>query len=228
MNPPGGVWSDDHPSGTSGNPILQDNHPGRCDVFYYANSVSFVSSVVITILLVNKESFEHGIESYALRVCLVVGLLGLLIAYAEAAEIGTNPSFSSSLMRGFLILRRLSEKLLLNHRKFQTRYKTFFCFNAISFMTSIVVIMLLLSKSVRKKEVQLEVLHLIMILDLLSLMTAFAAGSWRKFWTSVYVFALVAAVLIYLVTVIIVSRQIEKCLRKWKIRGFCSRHPDRI
>ena len=57
------------------------------------------------------------------------------------------------------------------------RYKIFFCFNAISFMTSIVVILLLLSKSIRKKAVPLEVLLLIMILDLLSLMTAFAAGS---------------------------------------------------
>ncbi|KAF8657384.1 hypothetical protein HU200_060156 [Digitaria exilis] len=36
------------------------------------------------------------------------------------------------------------------------RYKTFFCFNAISFMASIVVIMLLLSKSIRKKAVPLE------------------------------------------------------------------------
>jgi hypothetical protein len=81
-------------------------------------------------------------------------------------------------------------------------------------MASIVVIMLLLSKFVRKKEVQLEVLLLIMILDLLTLMTAFAAGSCRKFWTSVYVFALVAAVMIYLVIVVILSRQIEKIPEK--------------
>lgn len=86
INPPGGVWSDDSDvSGTPGNPILQDNNQGRYDVFYYSNSVSFVSSVVITILLVNKESFEHGVKSYALRLCLVLGLLGLLIAYAAGS-----------------------------------------------------------------------------------------------------------------------------------------------
>ena len=78
MNPPGGVWSDDEAvSGKPGDPILQHNNFKRYDVFYYSNSLSFVASVVITILLVNKESCEHGIKSYALRVCLVVGLVSL-------------------------------------------------------------------------------------------------------------------------------------------------------
>nr|CAB3467850.1 unnamed protein product [Digitaria exilis] len=65
MNPPGGVWSDDMIK--PGDPILQQNNVKRYDVFYYSNSLSFVSSVVITILLVNKESCDHGIKSYALR-----------------------------------------------------------------------------------------------------------------------------------------------------------------
>jgi hypothetical protein len=92
-------------------------------------------------------------------------------------------------------------------------------------MASIVVIMLLLSKSIRKKVVPLKVLLLIMILDLLSLMTAFAAGSCRKLSTSVYVFVLVAGVVIYLVVLIVLSRAIKKYLRKWKISGiFCSRY----
>uniref|UniRef100_A0A0A9HW54 PGG domain-containing protein n=1 Tax=Arundo donax TaxID=35708 RepID=A0A0A9HW54_ARUDO len=113
----------------------------------------------------------------------------------------------------------------INHR----RYKTFFCFNSISFMASIVVIMLLLSKSVRKKDVRLEVLLLIMILDLLALMTSFAAGSTRKFRTSVYVFVLVAGVVIYLVIVIVLSRSIEKYLRRWKRSGlFCSGRPELV
>jgi hypothetical protein len=87
INPPGGVWSDDSDvSDTPGNPILQDNNQVRYDVFYYSNSVSFMSSVVITILLVNKESFEHGVKSYALRLYLVLGLLDLLIAYAAGIK----------------------------------------------------------------------------------------------------------------------------------------------
>ncbi|KAL6596691.1 hypothetical protein ACP70R_047334 [Stipagrostis hirtigluma subsp. patula] len=313
MNPPGGVWSDD--SSTPGNPILQDNHPGRYDVFYYSNSVSFVSSVVVTILLVNKESFEHGIKSYALRVCLVVGLLGLLIAYAAGSCRNWKESIFLVIIAMAVLISLLIQVLLSSmhdtlgrpldqvmeslsrwvyrsekipqkttskspetsdceekkerkrHKYLmliailaasvtyqaglnppggfwsddkghvagnpllrdinRQRYKTFFCFNAISFMASIVVIMLLLSNSVRKKDVPLEVLLLVMILDLLALMTAFAAGSCRKFTTSVYVFVLVAGVVIYLVTVIALSRSIEKYLKRWKRSGlFCSRHPE--
>ena len=59
----------------------------------------------------------------------------------------------------------------------------------------------------------LEVLHLIMILDLLALMAAFAAGSCRKFRTSVYVYALVLGVVVYLVIVVLLSSGIAKCLR---------------
>ncbi|XP_044970141.1 uncharacterized protein LOC123430341 [Hordeum vulgare subsp. vulgare] len=276
MSPPGGVWSDDKEvSGTPGNPVLQHNHSKRYDVFYYSNSATFMSSVVITILLLNKKSCENGIKSYALRVCLVVGLVGLLIAYAAGSCRRSKESIYliiivaavlKSLVIQVLILssthdtvggpwskcmERLLKRLLRlkdrgqqtvpdqqgslehdekNERKrhkylmllavlvasitYQTglnppgglwyddpnhvagnpilhdihpwRYRTFFIFNGISFMASIVVIMFLLEKSVRKKVVTLEVLHLIMILDLLALMTAFAAGSCRKFRTSMY------------------------------------------
>ncbi|KAG8076057.1 hypothetical protein GUJ93_ZPchr0006g42541 [Zizania palustris] len=270
MNPPGGFWSDNKDvSGKPGNPILQDAHSKRYDVFYYSNSISFVSSVVITILLVNKESCEHGIKSYALRVCLVAGLLGLLIAYVAGCCRNRKQSiyliiiavavlislviqvllFSSSMhntlarllsrfmeylesclfsakkdtqgntpkspetsdpdekepkkRHKYLMLLAIlaasityqaglnppggswSETESLDHHLAGNpilhdinarRYKTFFCFNSFSFMASIVVIMLLLIKSVRKKDVPLEVLNLIMTLDLMSLMTAFAAG----------------------------------------------------
>jgi hypothetical protein len=223
-----------------------------------------VSSVVITILLVNKESCEHGIKSYALRMCLVLGLLGLLIAYAAgscrnkrqsifliAAAVavlislviqvllssmhdtlrrpltqlmkymqqlvewlqshvfraqdvrrGNTPDSSeNSNCKGKDVRKRHKYLLLIatlaasityqaglnppgglwsdddnghldgdpllhdtNHR----RYKTFFCFNAISFMISIAVIMLLLSKSVRKKDGLLEVLLWVIVLDMVS------------------------------------------------------------
>ncbi|TKW21023.1 hypothetical protein SEVIR_4G189200v4 [Setaria viridis] len=326
INPPGGVWSDDKDvSGKPGNPILQDNHRRRYDVFYYSNSVSFVSSVAIIILLVNKESCEHGIKSYALRVCLVVGLIGLLIAYAAGSCRNRKQSIFVTVIAVAVLISLVIQVLLssmyetlqrplaklmdrlqklveylqswvfctgkdrreispsesqetkdsdeqkkrkrhkylmliatlaasityqaglnppggfwsdddshfagnpllldINH----LRYMTFFFFNAISFMASIVVIMLLLSKSIRKKAVPLEVLLLIMILDLLSLMAAFAAGSCRKLSTSVYVFVLVAGVAIYLVVLIVLSRAIKKYPRKWKTKGlFCSRHTSRV
>uniref|UniRef100_A0ACD5ZU33 Uncharacterized protein n=1 Tax=Avena sativa TaxID=4498 RepID=A0ACD5ZU33_AVESA len=308
MNPPGGVWSDDKDvTGTPGNPILQDTHPKRYDVFYYSNSVSFVSSVVVTILLVNKESFEHGIKSYALRVCLVVGLLGLLIAYVAGSCRNTKQAIHLSIIAmavlvslliqvllslaigkplgrfiGFLqsllfsstddgqntatsgstevsdrekIVRKRHKYLMLLailaasiayqaglnppggfwsddeghvagnpvlHDINHLRYKIFFCFNSFAFMASIVVIMLLLSKSARKKDVPLEVLHLIMILDLLALMTAFAAGSCRHLRTSVYVYGLVAGFVVYLVLVIVLLSGIAKYLKKLERSGLFS------
>lgn len=308
MNPPGGVWSDDKDvTGIPGNPILQDTHPKRYDVFYYSNSVSFVSSVVVTILLVNKESCEHGIRSYALRVCLVVGLLGLLVAYVAGSCRNTKQAIYLSIIAmsvlvslmiqvvlsstlgkplaeyigGFLecllppedagqatinsetpevsddekIVRKRHKYLMflatlaasiayqaglsppggfwsddeehvagnpvlrdINH----LRYKIFFCFNSFAFMASIVVIMLLLSKSVRKKDVPLKVLHLIMILDLLALMTAFAAGSCRHLRTSVYVCALAIASVGYLVLLIVSLSAVTKYLKLRRSSGVFS------
>ncbi|TVU11491.1 hypothetical protein EJB05_45079, partial [Eragrostis curvula] len=316
--PPGDVWSDDEGiSGKPGNPVLQDSHRKRYDVFYYSNSLSFVSSVVITILLVNKESCDNGIKSYALRVCLMMGLLGLLIAYAAGScrnlrqsifliaiavavlislviqvllssmhdtirrplaqlmgylqklvdflqrhvfrtvvrrETTSEPSEISNCIeknvrkrhKYLMFIATLAASVTyqaglnppgglwsdddkghldgdpilhdINHR----RYMTFFCFNAISFMISIIVIMLLLSKSVRKKDGLLEVLLWITVIDLLSLITAFAAGSCRKLSTSFYIFLLVAGVVIYLVLFIVLSRAIAKYLIS------NSRHPEPV
>ncbi|KAM0917687.1 hypothetical protein ACQ4PT_009157 [Festuca glaucescens] len=313
MNPPGGVWSDDKDvTGRPGNPILQDTHRKRYDVFYYSNSVSFVSSVVVTILLVNKESCEHGIKSYALRVCLVVGLLGLLIAYVAGScrnikqaiylfiiamavlfslfiqvllsstlgeplaqfiaflqsflfrrDVGQNITTSESpeasdcekivrkrhkyLMLLAILAASIAYQAALNppgglwsddeghvagnpvlHDINHQRYKIFFCFNSFAFMASIVIIMLLLSKSVRKKDVPLEVLLLIMILDLLALMTAFAAGSCRHLRTSVYVYGLVVGALVYLVLLVVLLSGIAKYLKQRHRSGLCSwGRPDR-
>ncbi|XBH99117.1 hypothetical protein VPH35_128532 [Triticum aestivum] len=316
MNPPGGVWSDDKDAtGTPGNPILQDTHPKRYDVFYYSNSVSFVSSVVVTILLVNKESCEYGIKSYALRVCLVAGLLGLLIAYVAGSCRNIKQSIYLSIIAMAVLVSLLIQVLLssmhgtlgrplakclvflhdllfhaegervithmrpvasvveekkvrkrhkylmllailaasiayqaglnlpggfwsddeghvpgnpvlrdINHR----RYKIFFWFNSFAFMASIVVIMLLLSKSIRK-AVPLGVLHLIMILDMLALMTAFAVGSCRKLRTSVYVYALVGGVVVILLLLIIVTSAIAKYRKPREGNGINSpRHPEPV
>ncbi|KAI4975567.1 hypothetical protein ZWY2020_049174 [Hordeum vulgare] len=317
LNPPGGIWPDENSKGgTPGNPVLQDSHPDRYDVFYYSNAVSFVSSVAVIILLVNRESCEDGIKSYAIRVCLVAGLLGLLVAYSAGTCRKARPviyliviasAVLTCLVIQFLILsstqdaldgpltwlrkwlRKIlhvesdsetpldssdeekkesnsqgsgphtSEKKEKKRQKYLMllsvlaasiayqaglnppggfwpddtpggykagnpvlkdihlwRYMVFFVFNSISFMSSIAVVMLLLSKSVRQRKVPLQALHFIMILDLLALMTAYAAGSCRKFRTSIFILVVVCCVLVYLVVVIILSSGIARWLKKQK------------
>ncbi|XP_047064179.1 uncharacterized protein LOC124671547 [Lolium rigidum] len=319
LNPPGGIWPDEHSKGgRPGNPVLQDSHPRRYDVFYYSNSVSFVSSVAVIILLVNRESCEHGIKSYALRVCLIAGLLGLLVAYSAgscrkvksviyliviaaavliclAVQFLVLSSTQGALEGPLTWLRTWLRKIFhlktdsgvpldsseesnkknnapgsapqINDKKERKRqkylmllailaasiayqaglnppggfwpddtssgykagnpvlkdinyrrYLVFFVFNSISFMSSIAVVLLLLSKSVRKKKVPLQALHVIMILDLLALMTAYAAGSCRKFRTSIFVLVVVCCVVVYLLVVIILSSGIAKWLKKKKGR----------
>ncbi|KAJ1259041.1 hypothetical protein BS78_10G122900 [Paspalum vaginatum] len=339
MNPPGGVWSDDKGvNGKPGYPILQHTNLKRYDVFYY-NSVSFVSSVAITILLVNKVSCERGIKCYALRVCSVVGLVGLLIAYAAGSSRKAKQSIYLTIIAAAVLFSVPVQVFLLSstdstlggrfcmcmksllewafgapergqehtsekqessgHRvkkprkrhkylvllailaasiTYQAglnppggfwsdddaghtdaashpvlnppadswwsikghvagnpiladihprRYRTFFWLNSISFMGSIVVIMYMLNTSIWKMDVPLEVLQLIMILDLLALVTAFAAGSCRKLRTSVYVYGLVVAVVIYLVIVILLSKSIAGFLKPGEGSGSSSRrHPD--
>uniref|UniRef100_A0A453RDB6 PGG domain-containing protein n=1 Tax=Aegilops tauschii subsp. strangulata TaxID=200361 RepID=A0A453RDB6_AEGTS len=314
LNPPGGIWPDENSKGGKpGNPVLQDSHPERYNVFYYSNAVSFASSVAVIILLVNRESCEDGIKSYAIRVCLVAGLLGLLIAYSAGTCRKARPviyliviasAALTCLVIQVLVLQdaldgpltwlrgRLREILhlepdsetplessdeenkernaqgsgpLISEKKEKKRqkylmllsvlaasiayqaglnppggfwpddtpkngykagnpvlkdinswrYMVFYVFNSISFMSSIAVVMLLLSKSVRQK-VPLQALHFIMILDLLALMTAYAAGSCRKFRTSIFILVVVCCVLVYLLFIIILSSRIARWLKKQK------------
>ncbi|KAM3209408.1 hypothetical protein ACQJBY_063853 [Aegilops geniculata] len=315
LNPPGGIWPDENSkSGKPGNPILQDSHPERYNVFYYSNAVSFASSVAVIILLVNRESCEDGIKSYAIRVCLVAGLLGLLIAYSAGTCRKARPVIyliviASAALTCLVIqvlvlqdaldgpltwlrgrLRKIlhlepdsetplessdeenkeinaqgsgtliSEKTEKKRQKYlmllsvlaasiayqaglnppggfwpddtpkhgykagnpvlkdihSWRYMIFYVFNSISFMSSIAVVMLLLSKSVRQKKVPLQALHFIMILDLSALMTAYAAGSCRKFRTSIFILVVVCCVLVYLLFIIILSSRIARWLKKQK------------
>ncbi|XBH99107.1 hypothetical protein VPH35_128526 [Triticum aestivum] len=315
LNPPGGIWPDENSKGGKpGNPVLQDSHPERYDVFYYSNAISFASSVAVIILLVNRESCEDGIKSYAIRVCLVAGLLGLLIAYSAGTCRKARPVIyliviASAALTCLVIqvlvlqdaldgpltrlrgrLRKIlhlepdsetplessdeenkernaqgsgtliSDKTEKKRQKYlmllsvlaasiayqaglnppggfwpddtpkngykagnpvlkdinSWRYMVFYVFNSISFMSSIAVVMLLLSKSVRQKKVPLQALHFIMILDLSALMTAYAAGSCRKFRTSIFILVVVCCVLVYLLFIIILSSGIARWLKKQK------------
>ncbi|RLM69399.1 hypothetical protein C2845_PM17G04150 [Panicum miliaceum] len=89
------------------------------------------------------------------------------------------------------------------HDNRRPRYLAFFYSNSTSFMASIVVILLLLvPKKIFEDKTELGrwlvVMNATIVLDLLGLLGAYAAGSSRGWKTSVYVFVLVIAVAAYM------------------------------
>ncbi|XBI87890.1 hypothetical protein VPH35_025912 [Triticum aestivum] len=88
LTPPGGFWSaDDEQLGhRAGYPVLLDNYPRRYKAFFYCNAVSFMSSVALILLLVNRKLYRPGIRCYALHVCMAVGMFALMGAYASGSS----------------------------------------------------------------------------------------------------------------------------------------------
>ncbi|KAL5223667.1 hypothetical protein ABZP36_010306 [Zizania latifolia] len=88
LTPPGGFWSDDDDDTKHkpGFPVLLDKHPSRYNAFFYCNAASFMASMALIILLVNPNLYRPGIRCYALYVCMVAGMFGLMGAYAAGSS----------------------------------------------------------------------------------------------------------------------------------------------
>jgi hypothetical protein len=87
MNPPGGFWQESKPGGhVAGDPVLKDNYRRRYLVFFYCNATAFVASLAVIMLLVNRKLSARGIRSLALRVCVILDLVGLLGAFAAGSS----------------------------------------------------------------------------------------------------------------------------------------------
>ncbi|KAF7091744.1 hypothetical protein CFC21_094301 [Triticum aestivum] len=86
LTPPGGfLLQDDELGHRAGDPVLLYNYPGRYNAFFYSNSVSFMLSIALIILLVNPNLYRPAIRSNALSVCTAVGLFCLMGAYAAGS-----------------------------------------------------------------------------------------------------------------------------------------------
>jgi Ca2+/Na+ antiporter len=274
LTPPGGFRLQDDKSGHhAGDPVLLYNFPRRYHAFFYSNSVSFMLSIALIILLVNPHVYKPAIRTHALSVCTVVGLVALVGAYAAGSTQHLKTSiyiialvalvlcFAVALLIGFLRKKgtvnpgqkiekteKTYEKrkkhakrkylMLLGvlvasvtyqagltppggtwqsnggqhvagdpvmHDNRRVRYLAFFYSNSASFAASIVVITLLLPKSMQKNNEWLGALNTMIMLDLLGLLGAYAAGTGRGWKTSVYVVALVFAVLVYIAVHVMVS-----------------------
>ena len=94
LTPPGVLWEDDDKFGhhRAGFPVLQDKYPRRYKAFFYCNAASFMASVALIILLLNKNMYKPGIRCYALYVCMVAGMFGLIGAYAAGSSLHLRTS----------------------------------------------------------------------------------------------------------------------------------------
>ncbi|KAM0922864.1 hypothetical protein ACQ4PT_005906 [Festuca glaucescens] len=282
LTPPGGFRLQDDESGHhAGDPVLLYNFPRRYHAFFYTNSVSFMLSIALIILLVNPHVYRPAIRTHALSVCTGVGLFALIGAYAAGSTQHLKTSiyifllvavvlfFVVALLTGFLVkkggntgtinkeakktkktedkrTRHAKRKYLMllgilvasvtyqagltppggtwqsngvgheagdpvMHDNRRARYLAFFYSNSASFAASIVVIILLLPKSLQKdnESLWLGAMNTMIVLDLLGLLGAYAAGTGRGWKTSVYVLALVFAVLFYIAVHVIVSLFID-------------------
>ncbi|CAM0913711.1 unnamed protein product [Alopecurus aequalis] len=282
LTPPGGFLLQDDKSGDhAGDPVLLYNYPRRYHAFFYSNSLSFMLSIALIILLVNPHVYRPAIRTHALSVCTGAGLFALIGAYAAGSTqhlktsiyifllVGVVLCFVAALLTGFLVMNRgkpettnnatkkekTEEKrarhakrkylMLLGilvasvtyqagltppggtwqsngvgheagdpvmHDNRRLRYLAFFYSNSASFAASVVVIVLLLPKSMQKKNANLflsklwlRAMNRMIVLDLLGLLGAYAAGTGRGWKTSLYVVALVFAVLVYIAVHVLVS-----------------------
>ncbi|KAF0903422.1 hypothetical protein E2562_027707 [Oryza meyeriana var. granulata] len=321
LTPPGGFWSF---GDGAGDPVLLDHYRNRYLVFFYCNATGFMASVAVILMLVNRRLYKQGIRCNALHACVLVGLLGLMLAYAAgscrklhtsvyvialvAAVIGflllqillfilarhvMPPTLKHRLppwlpalfeplsppprkpagahkkdsgrhteqymKRKYLILLgilaasvtyqaglsppggmweddgamadgfRYAAGNPILHDTNQPRYHAFFHCNATSFVASVVVIVLLLQRTVRRHSAPLWAMQSAVVLDLLGLLGAYAAGSCREWETSVYVVALVVAVVVYITLHVLLSFDAVEAkaerLKVWKYLGESSDQP---
>ncbi|RLM58938.1 uncharacterized protein C2845_PM18G11600 [Panicum miliaceum] len=94
LTPPGGSWEEDDSKlgHRAGFPVLQDKYPRRYKAFFYCNAASFMASVALILLLLNANLYRPGIRCYALYVCMVAGMFGLMAAYAAGSSLHLRTS----------------------------------------------------------------------------------------------------------------------------------------
>jgi hypothetical protein len=87
LTPPGGflVQDDIRCGHHAGDPVLLCNNPRRYKVFFYFNSVSFMISTVLLLLLVNPNLYRPAIRSHALSLCSGVSFVCLVGAFAAGS-----------------------------------------------------------------------------------------------------------------------------------------------
>ncbi|KAJ1698746.1 hypothetical protein LUZ63_007258 [Rhynchospora breviuscula] len=120
---------------------------------------------------------------------MIVGVQVAAITYASGLNPpgGLWPDDKDGHVAGHAIL----------HDKSKSRYTTFYYANATAFMASLVIIVLIMNEKFYLKRSKVVVLNFSMVLGLMSLMLAYAAGSARRITTSIYVIVLAVGNLVF-------------------------------
>jgi hypothetical protein len=139
-------------------------------------------------------SWEYSLRKYLLLLASLVATVTYGAAFNPPGGVWQDADPANGRIAGDPIIQKT------NHR----RYMVFFYGNATAFASSLVVIVLILILSILQDRggislaPVLAILRLVMILDLLSLIVAYAAGTFRDVLTAVYSLLLLAGVVAYL------------------------------
>ena len=110
LEPPGGAWQSSGNGYEASDPVMHNNMRPRYLVFFYSNSISFVASIVVIIMLLPHwlpDEREEEWKTWSLKVmnrAIRLDLFALLVAYAA----GSNRGWKTSVIVVVLIIAVLS------------------------------------------------------------------------------------------------------------------------
>jgi sister-chromatid-cohesion protein PDS5 len=82
LAPPGSTWTDNENGYRAGDSILASISAARYQAFFYCNTTSFMASVILIILLLQRTVSPRGMPLRAMQAAMALDLAGLLGAYA--------------------------------------------------------------------------------------------------------------------------------------------------
>jgi cytochrome bd-type quinol oxidase subunit 2 len=153
-----------------------------------------------------EDSWEYNLRKYLLLLATVVATVTYGAAFNPPGGVWQDGDPAVDRIAGDPIIRETS------HR----RYLVYFLSNATAFALSLVLVVLLLilsalhDKRGNRLAPLFAILRFVMVLDLLSLMGAYAAGTFRDKLTAIYSLLLLTGVVVYLVVHMVLAWRLKR------------------
>ncbi|XP_062022816.1 ankyrin repeat-containing protein BDA1-like [Rosa rugosa] len=96
LNPPGGLWQDDSPDHQAGQAIMAFKYPTQYSYYLSINTIGFIASLSIILLLITRFPFHHRFFMWLLTAIMNLAITSMAITYAESIFIFTPKSQESS------------------------------------------------------------------------------------------------------------------------------------